>query len=67
MTQILNLLNLAPQIREYLNSLKDPSLIRYFTERRLRAIAVIKDHEAQVKQFEELKKQTAKEKISLAS
>jgi hypothetical protein len=38
LTQILNLLNLAPEIQDYLSGLTDEFLLRYFTERRLRKI-----------------------------
>jgi hypothetical protein len=38
-TQILKLLNLAPEIQEYLTHLTDERQLRYFTERKLRKIS----------------------------
>jgi hypothetical protein len=56
MTQILNLLKLAPEIQKYLKDLKDETEIRFFTERRLRQIVRIKAYKTQMKKFQELKR-----------
>lgn len=56
-TQILNLLKLAPEIQEYLKNLTDEKQLRFFTEKRLRPITQIKDHEAQLRKFTGLKSQ----------
>jgi hypothetical protein len=55
-TQILNILKLAPEIQDYRSGLTDESLLRYFTERRLRQITSEKDLETQLEKFEALKK-----------
>jgi hypothetical protein len=55
-TQILNLLKLAPEIQEYLINMKNEAEIRFFTERRLRQIVRIKAHKTQMKKFQELKR-----------
>ena len=56
MTQIMNLLKLTPEIRDYIKNLKDPDQIKFFTERKLRKIASIKGNQVQLKNFEELKR-----------
>jgi hypothetical protein len=56
LTQIMNLLKLAPEIQEYLKSLNDPSLLSFFNEKRLRPIANIKDNQIQLEKFKELKR-----------
>jgi hypothetical protein len=56
LTQIMNLLKLAPEIQESLKNLSDPSLLRYFNEKRLRPITCIKDKHTQLEKFEELKR-----------
>ena len=56
-TQMLNLLKLAPYIQKYLLNLVYTQKIKYFTERRLRQIAVLKDRQEQIKIFNKLKKQ----------
>ena len=48
-TQIMNLLKLAPEIQEYLRNLNDPSLLRFFNEKRFKPIASIKDKQTQLK------------------
>jgi transcriptional regulator with XRE-family HTH domain len=55
-TQIMNLLKLAPEIQDYLKSLTDPLQIQYFTEKRLRPITKIEDHQEQIRKFDELKR-----------
>jgi hypothetical protein len=62
-TQILNLLKLASEIQDYLSSLTEESILRYFTERRLRRIATEKDHKSQIKKFEELIRKAGLEDI----
>ena len=52
---MLNLLKLVPQIQDYLSGLTDESLLRFFTERRLRKITSEKDPETQLEKFYELK------------
>jgi hypothetical protein len=64
-TQILNLLKLAPEIQEYLSKITDKELLRFFTERRLRKIAAIKDHKTQLKRFQKLKKEVGIREDSL--
>jgi hypothetical protein len=59
-TQILNLMNLAPEIRNYLNFTADQNDLKILTERRLRKIANIKNHQLQLKRFRELLKQVDK-------
>ena len=56
LTQIMNLLKMAPEIQEYLKNLNDPSLLSFFNEKRLRSIASIKDKQTQLEKFEELKR-----------
>jgi hypothetical protein len=56
LTQIMNLLKLAPEIREYLKNLNDPSTLNYFNEKRLRPIASIKDKQKQLAKFADLKR-----------
>jgi hypothetical protein len=53
-TQILNLLKLAPEIQSYLLSLTDAQA-EYFTEKKLRPITQIKDHKTQLKKFHRAK------------
>ena len=54
LTQIMNLLKLAPEIQDYLKKLSNPSLLRFFNEKRLRPIASIKNKKAQLEKFQEL-------------
>ena len=53
-TQIMNLLDLAPEIQEHLLQLKDGKSVRALSERRLRALAQLRSHSAQVRRFSEL-------------
>jgi hypothetical protein len=53
-TQILNLINLAPEIKNYLNSTANQNDLNTLTERRLRKIAKIKNHQLQIEKFQEL-------------
>ena len=55
LTQIMNLLKLAPEIRSYIKKLDDLELLNYFNEKRLRPIASIEDKQTQLEKFEELK------------
>jgi transcriptional regulator with XRE-family HTH domain len=55
-TQIMNVLKLAPEIQDYLKSLDEPFQIQYFTEKRLRPITKIKDDQEQIRKFDELKR-----------
>jgi hypothetical protein len=43
LTQIMNLLKLAPEIKSYIKKLDDQKLLHFFNEKRLRLIASIKD------------------------
>ena len=52
--QILNLLELDESIQKYLLSIEDVKEYNYFTERRLRSIAIIKDKGDQMQKFGEL-------------
>jgi hypothetical protein len=52
----MNLLKLAPKIREYLKYMNDPSPLNYFNEKRLRPIASIKDKQKQLAKFADLKR-----------
>jgi len=54
LTQIMNLMKLAPEVRGYLKSLDDPELLRYFNEKRLRPITNLKDKKTQLEKLEEL-------------
>jgi len=55
LTQIMNLLKLAPEIRSYIKKLDDWELLNYFNEKRLRPIASIEDKHTQLEKFEKLK------------
>ena len=55
-TQIMNLLKLAPEIQGYLKNLTDPLQIQYLTAKRLRPITNTEDHQEQIRKFEELKR-----------
>ena len=50
-TQILNLLELAPEIQEHLLQLKDRRTVRKYSERRLRPLVRLRRHSAQLRQF----------------
>ena len=52
--QILGLLDLDESIQKYLLSIEDSKAHNFFTERRLRPIAVIKDKNEQITRFREL-------------
>lgn len=54
LTQIMNLMKLTPEIQDYLKNLKEPELIHFFTEKKLRQIAKISDHQEQIKKFQYL-------------
>lgn len=58
-TQILYLLRLHPEIREYLTSLTDQNMIRHFGVEKVRKIARM-EREGQPKEFEKLKKHVKK-------
>jgi hypothetical protein len=53
-TQVLSLLDLAPEIREALLALDDHQAIRFFSERRLRPLLRLADPQRQVRQFRRL-------------
>ncbi len=50
-TQLMNLLNLAPEIQEHLLQLQDKKSVRAFSERRLRGLARLRSHSAQIHRF----------------
>ena len=43
LTQVMNLLKLAPEIKSYIKKLDDQELLHFFNEKRLRPIASIQD------------------------
>ena len=49
--QMMNLLNLDNKIIEYLLNIKDTKEKNYWTERRLRQIAVVKEQDEQIRKF----------------
>ena len=51
----MSFLRLAPEIQDYLLSLPDSKQAEFFTEKRLRKLTQIKDHEAQLEKFERIK------------
>ncbi|MCK5606178.1 hypothetical protein KAR91_30040 [Candidatus Pacearchaeota archaeon] len=53
-SQMLNLLNLDESIRGYLSSIDDAQKHNFFTERKLRNIAIIKDKKEQNSRFRKL-------------
>ena len=52
--QIMNLLKLNPDIQKYLNNAKDDPNYSLFTERKLREITKIQDHDNQLRAFKEM-------------
>ena len=56
LTQIMNLLKLAPEIKSYIKALDDPKLLHFFNERRLRSIVRIQDAKIQIIEFNKIKK-----------
>lgn len=50
-TQVMNLLVLAPEIQEHLLRLEDKRSVRAFSERRLRGLARLRSHPAQMRRF----------------
>ena len=52
--QMLNLLELDDRIKGYLSDIKDPKEHNFFTERKLRDIAIIKDKDEQLRKFSRL-------------
>ena len=56
LTQIMNLLKLAPEIQSYIKNLEDPLHLHYFNEKRLKPLANLKDKQTQLEKFEELKR-----------
>lgn len=58
--QMLNLLNLDKRIKEHLLSIKDLKEHNFFTERKLRDIAIMKDKSMQINEFKKLFASTQK-------
>ena len=56
LTQIMNLLKLAPEIKSYIKKLDDQELLHFFNEKRLRPIAGIQDKKIQIVEFKKIKK-----------
>ena len=56
LTQIMNLLKLAPEINSYIKKLDDQELLHFFNEKRLRSIASIQDEKIQIFEFKKIKK-----------
>jgi Trp operon repressor len=56
LTQIMNLLKLAPEIKSYIKKLDDQELLHFFNEKRLRPIASIQDEKIQIIEFKKIKK-----------
>lgn len=61
--QMLNLLNLDESIKQYLLSIKDSKEHNFFTERKLRDIAIIKERNLQIREFKGLIKKMENEYI----
>lgn len=55
LTRLLNLLNLAPEIQEYIMALPPSRTKGPITESRLKSIARLSDYEVQLERFEEMK------------
>ena len=53
-TQVLNLLRLAPEVQERLLRLEDPKAVRFFSERRLRPLIPIEDPRRQLSEFQKM-------------
>ncbi len=53
-TQVMNLLRLAPGVQEQLLRIEDQKAIRFFSERRLRPLVQIEDPERQVLEFQKM-------------
>lgn len=51
--QVMNLLNLNDKIIEYLLNIKDAKEKNYWSERKLRQIAIIKEEDEQIRKFSE--------------
>jgi len=60
---MLNLLNLDESIKQYLLSIKDSKEHNFFTERKLRDIAIIKERNLQIREFKGLIKKMENEYI----
>lgn len=55
-TRTMSFLRLSPEIQSYLLSITDENQMYFYTEKKLRPITQIEDHEAQLKEFRELRK-----------
>jgi hypothetical protein len=51
-TQVMNLLKLAPEVQEQLLRLEDTKAVRFFSERRLRPLIQIEDPNRQAREFQ---------------
>jgi ParB-like chromosome segregation protein Spo0J len=60
-TQIMNLLDLAPEIRDHLLRLSDRKSVRRYSERSPRTLVQLRSHSAQVRQFSSLANRFGKE------
>lgn len=53
-TQVMNLLRLAPEVQERLLGLEDPKAVRFFSEHRLRPLIPIADPRRQLREFQKM-------------
>jgi hypothetical protein len=53
-TQVMNLLKLAPEVQEQLLRLEDDKAVRFFRERRLRPLIQLEDPKRQVDEFQKM-------------
>ena len=53
-TQVMNLLKLAPEVQEQLLRLEDEKAVRFFSERRLRPLIRFEDQKRQVHEFQKM-------------
>ncbi len=53
-TQVMNLLKLAPEVQEQLLRLEDEKAVRFFSERRLRPLIQLEDPKRQIREFQKM-------------
>ena len=53
-TQVMNLLRLAPEVQDRLLGLEDPKEVQFFSERRLRPLIPIEDPRRQLREFQKM-------------
>lgn len=59
-SQVLAILNLDPEILEYVASIRDSTAVRFFTERRLRRLLGIRDQAERLLQFSAMREQLSR-------